>query len=641
MGCFRNSTRTAWAGPLLASALCAAIVFPTSAFAEQVGTAAAVNPDAFSQLNGGKREQLSIGKSIFFNERINTSDEGLVQVLLNDGSTFTVGAGSDLVIDKFVYDPSKKQGEIVATFSKGAIRFVGGKISKNADSVTVKTPSGALAIRGGMFQAYIGGGRRIFSFLYGNELVLTGSNGRSYRAFQPGYTIDASGGPKVRRTGPDDTNIFTHAFRGRGRVYALGQGGNTTNSAANASTGGTTGRQSSGNTSTDWVSVQTLSTDATTTLINQEIQKQEEKPPQQNAGNPPPPGNPPPGGGPPTIGEKPPTDGLPPSGGLPPDPGTNPPSGPVKVGGTFQGYASGFARTETTRQTWFGPRSSHSTEKVVSLSPEDVHLILDAAGNTVSAGINVYDADLLDVSYTEYNAVFGPTSDYASDTEFTTAARELSIVDHELKLRIWPPSLYWRENRHKVTGQSLIGTIESAAVTNSHTPLPAEAICEQCDFIKWGAWGVQAEHIGDAGSVSNTRIDGWWIAGDITPVDELPVTGSASYHGTAFGNVINRGEKYSATGDLDMDWNFAKRRGQLTISDFDGRTFGTGRNSLKAVPGPNHFGGILAGSGTVGTARGSFVSDGAVPAAGVIGNWGVTGHRYEATGIFGGGKVTP
>ena len=33
------------------------------------------------------------------------------------------------------------------------MRFVGGKISKNEHGVTMNTPAGALAIRGGMFQA--------------------------------------------------------------------------------------------------------------------------------------------------------------------------------------------------------------------------------------------------------------------------------------------------------------------------------------------------------------------------------------------------------------------------------------------------------------------------------------------------------
>ncbi|MCP3997435.1 MAG: hypothetical protein GY722_20610 [bacterium] len=66
-------------------------------------------------------KQLNIGKSIFYNERIETTASGLVQVLLVDGSTFTVGPNSDLVIDKFVYDPSKKTGEMVATFSNSLL----------------------------------------------------------------------------------------------------------------------------------------------------------------------------------------------------------------------------------------------------------------------------------------------------------------------------------------------------------------------------------------------------------------------------------------------------------------------------------------------------------------------------------------
>ena len=118
------------------------------ASAEKVGVAAAVNPDAFSSLAGSPQSQLSIGKSIFYNERINTTGSGLVQVLLVDGSTFTVGPGSDLVIDKFVYDPKKRAGQITASFSKGVMRFVGGKISKNEGGVTVNTPAGTLGIRG-------------------------------------------------------------------------------------------------------------------------------------------------------------------------------------------------------------------------------------------------------------------------------------------------------------------------------------------------------------------------------------------------------------------------------------------------------------------------------------------------------------
>ena len=179
--------------------------------ADKVGVAAAVNPDAFSSLAGSPQTQLNIGKSIFYKERINTTGSGLVQVLLVDGSTFTVGPGSDLVIDKFVYDPKKKSGEIVASFSKGVMRFVGGKISKNEDGVTVKTPAGTLAIRGCIVQAAFTSQVGIISFVYGERATLYLPSGNVLDAFAAGYTIDTKLNA-VRPTRPEDTQLFMAAL---------------------------------------------------------------------------------------------------------------------------------------------------------------------------------------------------------------------------------------------------------------------------------------------------------------------------------------------------------------------------------------------------------------------------------------------
>jgi|GEM_PF-2803665 len=249
--------------------------------AEKVGVAAAVNPDAFSSLSGTPNEQLNIGKSIFYNERIKTTASGLVQVLLIDGSTFTVGPNSNLVIDKFVYDPRKKTGEMVATFSKGTMRFIGGKLSKNAGGVKVNTPSGALAIRGGMFQG--NATRGVYSFLYGESMTFRGRNGQTQTVYQPGYTLDLSGGtPSVRPTTPEDTNSFMQALA----------------SPANNTAGPSQTDQGSNNPPpplAETVSLQSLVSDATATEIDDTLQKQETKqdPPLENTPNetdePPPP----------------------------------------------------------------------------------------------------------------------------------------------------------------------------------------------------------------------------------------------------------------------------------------------------------------------------------------------------------------
>jgi len=183
-----------------------------AASSEKVGVAAAVKPDAFSGQGGNATAPLKIGKSVFYNERISTGETGLVQVLLVDGSTFTVGPNSNLVIDKFVYNPSKKTGELVATFSKGAMRFVGGNLSKNDGGVRVKTPAGALAIRGGIAQAAFGRGRGLVSFIYGDYAQLTLANGRGVlRAYEAGNTIDTGLG-RVRPTTQQDIRFFAQAL---------------------------------------------------------------------------------------------------------------------------------------------------------------------------------------------------------------------------------------------------------------------------------------------------------------------------------------------------------------------------------------------------------------------------------------------
>ena len=92
---------------LLASASVAALSLawqPSPALAEKVGVASAVKPEATAAAPSS-RSALH-----FLQSTHQYSGTGLVQVLLVDGSTFTVGPGSDLVIDKFVYDPNKSKG---------------------------------------------------------------------------------------------------------------------------------------------------------------------------------------------------------------------------------------------------------------------------------------------------------------------------------------------------------------------------------------------------------------------------------------------------------------------------------------------------------------------------------------------------
>ncbi|MHA7773892.1 FecR family protein [Roseibium sp. M-1] len=204
----------------LAAILAGAAVVPIGApvGATEVGVAAAVNSDAFGTPPGGARSTKVLGDNVIFNERIETTGSGLVQVLLVDGSTFTVGANSDLVIDEFVYDPGAGTGKLVATLGKGVARFVGGKLSKKRDGVTVKTPVGTIGIRGGIANLNLGGNPPVFSLLFGKDLTFTGPDGQTARIHQGGYSMEIGSGGRanVRRTRQSDLGaVQTAMSRGR------------------------------------------------------------------------------------------------------------------------------------------------------------------------------------------------------------------------------------------------------------------------------------------------------------------------------------------------------------------------------------------------------------------------------------------
>jgi hypothetical protein len=208
-----------WAGASSAAVLFASIFGGSAALAEQkVGVAAAVKPEATSRPPGGDASTLRIGKSVVYNERIDTSGSGQVQVLLLDGSTFTVGPGSSLVIDKFVYNPSSGKGALVASFSKGALRFVGGKLSKNDPGVKVNTPAGALTVRGGIFTAKISGSNKaLITFDYGISLsILRQGQLQITRVAGDVIAINGAGPAVIRSQTMADVNATQGAVAGKG-----------------------------------------------------------------------------------------------------------------------------------------------------------------------------------------------------------------------------------------------------------------------------------------------------------------------------------------------------------------------------------------------------------------------------------------
>ncbi len=167
-----------------------ATVSGTAISASSVGVTSAVNPDAFGIEPGKSNRKLILGKKVIFKERIRTSQKGLVQILLLDGSSFTVGPNSDLVIDEFVYDPVANTGKLTASLAKGAFRFIGGRLSKKSGAVKVKTPLALIGIRGAITNISFDptNNQASCSLVFGDNCNVNGNT-----VYQPGYTAVASG----------------------------------------------------------------------------------------------------------------------------------------------------------------------------------------------------------------------------------------------------------------------------------------------------------------------------------------------------------------------------------------------------------------------------------------------------------------
>ena len=95
-----------------------------------------------------------VGASVQMNDRLRTGANGRLQITFRDQSVLTLGEKADVVVDRYVYNPSKSKGELVLKATQGAFRFAGGKLEDmNEKKVIVSTPYAAMAVRGTDFWA--------------------------------------------------------------------------------------------------------------------------------------------------------------------------------------------------------------------------------------------------------------------------------------------------------------------------------------------------------------------------------------------------------------------------------------------------------------------------------------------------------
>ena len=92
-------------------------------------------------------------------------------MMLLDGTAFSVGPNSSVVLDKFIYNPETAEGSLEVT-ARGLLRIVGGKVTKKQPAL-IRTNSATVGIRGGIGIVQTNGPQTNATFLYGTEMTVT------------------------------------------------------------------------------------------------------------------------------------------------------------------------------------------------------------------------------------------------------------------------------------------------------------------------------------------------------------------------------------------------------------------------------------------------------------------------------------
>lgn len=89
---------------------------------------------------------LRVGIDVFANEIVKTGESSAALLVFQDKTELSVGADSEIVLDRFVFDPDPAKSAVAISVLTGVARFSTGLLPKSA--YTIRTPSATLSVRG-------------------------------------------------------------------------------------------------------------------------------------------------------------------------------------------------------------------------------------------------------------------------------------------------------------------------------------------------------------------------------------------------------------------------------------------------------------------------------------------------------------
>jgi hypothetical protein len=174
---------------ILPAVLAVALALPAALSAQQIGTVASSEPTLRGTPPGAGTRTLDVGSGLVQDETVQSSAAGRGQLLFVDQSTLSLAPNTTIVLDRFVFDPASGAGEVGLQLTQGALRFIGGTLSRQQEAV-ITTPTASIGIRGSTALVLHQDGRTIAVFVAGQRMCIIVNGTRRCTSRQGGVLTE-------------------------------------------------------------------------------------------------------------------------------------------------------------------------------------------------------------------------------------------------------------------------------------------------------------------------------------------------------------------------------------------------------------------------------------------------------------------
>lgn len=167
---------------------------PALAQTRPIGNTVAVVNLVTAEFNRDTRT-LAVGDVVNQSERIDVGLDASSEIKFEDDTKLALGPGSKLTLDKFVYDPDKKDGSIIMNLAKGTFRFMTGVAAK--PTYVIRTPAASITVRGTIFDLFVQDDGLVWLLLHEGAVQVCNDRGKCRALDEPGKLIRILGNGDV------------------------------------------------------------------------------------------------------------------------------------------------------------------------------------------------------------------------------------------------------------------------------------------------------------------------------------------------------------------------------------------------------------------------------------------------------------